>query len=38
MKNRKILITILGFCILCLSIMLGLNIKTYMEKREKNSK
>lgn len=37
MKNKKILITILGFCILCLSIMLGLNIKTYMEKREKNS-
>ena len=37
MKNRKILITILGFCILCLSIMLGLNIKTYIEKREKNS-
>ena len=37
MKNRKILITILGICILCLSIMLGLNIKTYMEKREKNS-
>lgn len=37
MKNRKILITILGFCILCLSVMLGLNIKTYMEKREKNS-
>lgn len=37
MKNRKILITILGICILCLSIMLGLNIKTYIEKREKNS-
>ena len=37
MKNRKILISILGICILCLSIMLGLNIKTYIEKREKNS-
>lgn len=37
MKNKKVLITILGFCILCLSVMLGLNIKTYMEKREKNS-
>lgn len=37
MKNKKILLTVLGICILSLSIILGLNIKTYMENMEKNS-
>lgn len=37
MKNKKVLIIILGILVICLSIMLGINLKTYIENREKNS-
>lgn len=37
MKNKKVLTITLGILVICLSIMLGINLKTYMEKREKNS-
>ncbi|WP_300276150.1 hypothetical protein [Peptacetobacter sp.] len=37
MKNKSTLMTILGILVICLCIMLGINLKTYIENREKNS-